>query len=270
LAGSVAVVTPTVSLTAKVFNKPQTYQHRKPYKHLTRKNTVYLFSSDDKMSPNTIQRRSLADEVAYKLQGKILKGAYKVNEKLPVEADLMRSFGVGRSTIREAVKILVNSGFLRVQQGIGTFIEDTTGINEPLTQRLKRAGARDIDEVRQILEMKIAEKAAMNRTGNDISKLEHFLAKRNKAAEENQVPECIDAHINFYIVLAEASKNEILADLYKLFAIRLKADLLDISDDTALFKEHSDHLTKLFDGVLREDPKKAWTWSGKITGQHGS
>ncbi len=218
------------------------------------------------MNPNIIPRKSLADEVASKLQDKILKGGYKVNQKLPVEAELMKNFGVGRSTIREAVKILVNSGFLRVQQGIGTFIEDSSGINEPLGQRLKRASPKSIDEVRETLEMKIAEKAAMNRTGNDISKLEHFLSKRTKAANENLVEECIEAHVNFYIVLAEASKNDILADLYKLFALQLKSDLLNAHDDTSFFKNAPDHHHKLLDSVLREDPKMAWYWSSKITG----
>src|ERR1700753_2592505 len=134
------------------------------------------------MSPNIITRQSLADEVAAKLQAKILKGTYKIKQKLPVEAQLMKTYGVGRSTIREAVKILVNSGFLRVQQGVGTFIDDNTGINEPLFQKLKRAETKNIDEVRDLLEMKIAEKAAANRTGNDISKLEYHLEKRTKAA----------------------------------------------------------------------------------------
>ena len=219
------------------------------------------------MNQSLIPRKSLANEVAAQLQQRILKGAYKVNQKLPVEAELMKAFGVGRSSIREAVKILVNSGFLRVQQGIGTFVEDTTGINEPLGQRLKRASAKNIDEVRNILEMKVAEKAAANRTGNDISKLEHFLKKRTKAANENLVEECIDAHINFYIALAEASKNDILSDLYKLFALQLKNDLLNIHQDTTLFKNTSEDHHKLFDSVLREDPKMAWFWSAKITGQ---
>src|SRR5580700_10120392 len=134
------------------------------------------------MSPNIIHRKSLADEVASKLQEKILKGGYKVNQKFPVEAELMQNYGVGRSTIREAVKILVNSGFLRVQQGVGTFIEDASGINEPLSQRLKRADPQNIKEVRKILEAKIAVTAAMNRNGNDISKLEHYLDKRTTAA----------------------------------------------------------------------------------------
>ena len=106
----------------------------------------------------------------------------------------------------------------------------------------------------------------MNRTGNDISKLEYFLGKRTKAANENLLVECVEAHINFYIVLAEASKNDILSDLYKLFAIQLKNELLNIYDDTSFFKNAPDYHHKLLDSVLREDPKRAWYWSAKITG----
>jgi DNA-binding FadR family transcriptional regulator len=219
------------------------------------------------MNQNLIPRKSLADEVAAKLQERILTGAYKVNQKLPVEAELMKAFGVGRSSIREAVKILVNSGFLRVQQGIGTFVEDSSGINEPLGQRLKRASPKHINEVREVLEIKIAEKAAMNRTGNDISKLEHFLKKRTKAADADLIEECIDAHVSFYIVLAEASKNDILSDLYKQFAVQLKNDLMNAHQDTSFFKNAPDDHHKLLDSILREDPKMAWYWSAKITGQ---
>ena len=219
------------------------------------------------MMIQTINRKSLAEEVASNLQEQIIKGGYKVNQKLPIESELMASFGVGRSTIREAVKILVNSGFLRVQQGVGTFIDDNTGINEPLFQKLKRSEAKDINEVRELLEMKIAEKAAANRTGNDISKLEFFLDKRTKAANADLLEECIAAHINFYIILAEASKNDILADLYKLFAVQLKTDMLNTHKDTSFFKDIPGYHNKLFDSVLREDPKRAWHWSSKITGQ---
>jgi DNA-binding FadR family transcriptional regulator len=218
------------------------------------------------MSPNFIPRKSLADEVAAKLQEKILKGGYKVNQKLPVEAELMHTYGVGRSTVREAVKILVNSGFLRVQQGIGTFVEENSGVNEPLVQRMKRSDQQSITEVRQILEMKIAEKAATNRTGNDISKLEHFLSNRTKAADNNSLEEAIEAHISFYTVLADASKNDVLAGLYKQFLLHLKNEMIDNFTDTLFFKEKRDEYKNLFDGVLRQDARKAWHWAGKITG----
>ena len=115
--------------------------------------------------------------------------------------------------------------------------------------------------------MKIAEKAAINRTGNDISKLEHFLKKRTRAAYDDSIEESIDAHINFYIVLAEASKNDILADLYKLFAIQQKDNLLNIHKDTAYFKDGPGHHNKLLDSVLRQDARNALYWSAQITGQ---
>jgi len=218
------------------------------------------------MSPNPLSRKSLADELASALQEKILKGSYKVNQKLPVEAELMHNYGVGRSTVREAVKILVNSGFLRVQQGVGTFVEENSGFNEPLSHRMKRASAQSIADVRQILEMKVAEQAATHRTGNDISKLEHFLSKRNKAVDKNLVTEAIDAHISFHLVLADASKNDVLAGLYKQFLMQLKAELLEKLEDTSFFKDKRESYQNLFDGVLRQDSRKAWYWSGKITG----
>src|SRR5471030_1636517 len=103
-----------------------------------------------------------------------------------------------------------------------------------------------------MLEIKMAEKAAINRRSNDISKLEYFLDKRTKAANENLLSDCIDAHLNFYIVLAEASKNDILADLYKLFAMQLKNDLLNRHEDTSFFKEAPENYRNLLDGVLRQ------------------
>jgi len=145
-------------------------------------------------------------------------------------------------------------------------VDDVTGINEPFFQKLKRSGSNNIDEVRQLLEMKIAERAASNRSGNDISKLEYFLAKREKAINNNLIDDFIEAHINFYIVMAEASKNEILSDLYKLFAVKLKTDLKAVNEDTTLFKSNIDYLPKIFDSILRQDPKQAWFWSAKVTG----
>ena len=117
-----------------------------------------------------------------------------------------------------------------------------------------------------MLEIKIAEKAATNRTGNDISKLEHFLNKRTIAADKGLIEECIGAHINFLHALADASKNDLLAGLFKQFLLQLKTEMLGHYKDTSFFKEKRDHYQNLLDGVLRQDPKKAVLWSGKITG----
>lgn len=218
------------------------------------------------MNSNYIIRRSLADEVAAKLQQQISLGQYQVNEKLPIEPELMKSFGVGRSTIREAIRILVNSGLLRVQQGVGTFVEDTSGIKEPLSQRLKRADTRDVDEVRQLLEMKIAEKAADHRTEEDISKIKHFLELRTQAAQAGLLYECVEADIQFHVAIAEASKNDILADLYKSFAVQLKSVFLQTHADTKAFIKTSNLHHQLLESIRQQNARDAWGWAAKIIG----
>lgn len=127
-----------------------------------------------------LSKKSLAEELAGRLQGQFMSGKFEVGEKLPPEPELMQIFGVGRSTVREAVRILSNMGFLKVRQGAGTFVERLTPPDEPMERRLGRADLHDLDEVRKILEAAIAEKAAERRTAHDAAVLEKHLAERER------------------------------------------------------------------------------------------
>lgn len=217
----------------------------------------------------SIKRNSLADEVAQRLQEQISLGIYKPGEKLPTEPALMQTYGVGRSSIREAVRILANSGVLRVQQGLGTFVEASTGIEEPFPQRLKRAGMNDLDEVRQLLEMKIAQKAALNRTEEEIGRMEMYLKKRKEAAIADDTASAIEADINFHVTIAEASGNSILTDLYKTVALHLKNYFMAKFENGETFRE-TQHLHKnLLNSIIAQDAQKAWQWAQRIT-QHNN
>lgn len=96
-----------------------------------------------------LSKKSLAEELAGRLQDQFMSGKFEVGEKLPPEPELMQIFGVGRSTVREAVRILSNMGFLKVRQGAGTFVERLTPPDEPMERRLGRADLHDLDEVRE-------------------------------------------------------------------------------------------------------------------------
>ncbi|RYE22940.1 MAG: FadR family transcriptional regulator [Sphingobacteriales bacterium] len=213
-----------------------------------------------------INRKTLAEEVAAKLQEQISLGYHKANEKLPIESELMKSFGVGRSSIREAIKLLANSGLLRVQQGVGTFVEQVTGSREPMNLRLKRANVKDLDEVRELLEMKIAEKAAINRTDRDIEAIKKHLADRFITAKNGLMEECIEADIQFHIAIAEAAKNEILADMYRTVSIHLKDWFMNMYPDTGAFIETYHLHEQLLQSIIARDPKKAWSTAAKIIG----
>lgn len=213
-----------------------------------------------------IKRRSVCDEVVSKLQRQIALGELKKGDKLPSEPALMLKFGVGRSSIREAVRILSNSGLVRVKQGLGTFVEIQNGTPVPWYKRLESSTSKDLHEVRQLLEFKIAEKAAINRTQKDITILTKLLKKRYAAAQKNLADECIDTDIQFHIAIADAAKNDILADLYKNIAAQIKKSFSQAYTDTDMFLlKHSLH-QDLLQSIIDKDPKKAKDCVSRITG----
>ncbi len=210
-----------------------------------------------------IQKKSLAEEVSGKLKEQVVAGIYPVGSRLPVEPELMKMFGVGRSSIREAIKLLANTGLLRVQQGVGTFVE-TLDSTETMDQRLKRAKEQEVDEVRQLLEMKIAEKAALHRTSKDIQQISKYLAARKKAADSNSLIDCIEADVAFHSAIAAAAGNEILADLYKTVSEHLKKWFLTRYTNTAPFiNTHALH-KRLLEAIEAKDPAKAWKLASEI------
>ncbi|HTI07283.1 MAG TPA: FadR/GntR family transcriptional regulator [Puia sp.] len=213
-----------------------------------------------------LQRHNLADAVVSKLQQQLSLGEYQAGQKLPSEPELMEQFGVGRSTIREAIRILANTGLLSVRQGSGTFVEMQNGIAEPLSQRLRRADARDLDEVRQLLEMKIAEKAALHRSKKDIEKMKALLKKRDIAAKAGDTEEAILSDIQFHIAIAAASRNDILADLYKTFAEQVVRHFREVHHTTESFIQSHHWHESLLKSIVDQDPKKAWYWAAKIVG----
>lgn len=212
-----------------------------------------------------IKRQRLADDVAEALRREVREGRYKPGERLPNEQELMAAFGVGRSSIREAVRILAHSGILRVQQGLGTFVEHTAGIMEPLGQRLRRSGAEDLNEVRQLLEAKIAEKAASHRTSVDIRKMRELLSRRIEVAHQGDKASCIEADVAFHVSIAEAAGNEVLLDLYKTFAVQVARSLIDQYTDTSSFIQTHGLHEKLLQAIVDRNAKEAWNLAKNIT-----
>lgn len=216
------------------------------------------------MNTGKIIRISLADEVANKIREQILSGKLQPDQQLPTESELTRTLGVGRSTLREAVKILVHSGLIRVQQGVGMFVEAGRGIREPFAQRLQRVSNADLDEVRKLLEMKIAEKAALVRTKLDIQKIRKHLDERRVAAEQGDLEACVEADIAFHTAIAMASKNEILFELYQSLATHLKKWFIALYDDTEVFKETNRLHEQLLESIVQQNAKKAWNAAARI------
>jgi DNA-binding FadR family transcriptional regulator len=214
-----------------------------------------------------IKRQSLADEVVVLLRQKITDGDFVVGQKLPTEPELMRLFGVGRSTIREAVRNLAFEGLVRVQQGLGTFVERQSISSDSIQDRLLRAKGLELNEIRQLLELKIAEKAAINRTEADIQSMRTHLEERKTAALAQIPKQCIEADISFHLDIAMASKSEMLLDLYKTIARHMQSYFSELYINTESFIQTQELHESLLASITEQDPRKAWEWAAKITGQ---
>ncbi|MEZ2445056.1 FadR/GntR family transcriptional regulator [Chitinophaga sp. RCC_12] len=162
------------------------------------------------------QPSKLSDRVINAIQKDISQGKYKPGQKIPAEPELMVQYAVGRSTVREAIKTLAMMGILRVQQGAGTFVNETVQA-ESLDQRLRRADFEEINQVRRMLDYEIVKLAAENHTKEDLHQLKSLLEQRKKAILEQAYQECLDADIAFHTAIANASGNNVLADLFRSF-----------------------------------------------------
>lgn len=203
-----------------------------------------------------IQKKSLADMIAETLKQQITEGTYRAGDKLPTEPELMKTFGVGRSSVREAVKLLVNMGVVRVQQGSGTFVAVPSN-NDDVNIKMSTADRTELDEVRKILDIAIVEKAVARRIEKDIERMRASLEKRKVNAEKGLLEECIEADLNFHIAIADAAHNRILADIYRSAATHLLSEFNRIYDGTDCFINSQTSHEKLLKHIIAGDLKNA-------------
>ncbi|WP_433473063.1 FadR/GntR family transcriptional regulator [Spirillospora sp. CA-142024] len=169
----------------------------------------------------------LVEQAAQRLRDQIAGGAWPVGTKLPGETTLARELGVGRSTVREALRALAGAGLVQARQGAGVFVIATEP-DEDWPARLRRASVADVYEIRTMLEVRAAELAAERRTAADLTALDRALAARDEAFAGPAVEAFIDADIALHTAVIAAAHNPVLADLFAGFVPVLRDGLLDL------------------------------------------
>lgn len=166
------------------------------------------------MGPASLPRK--ADEVARDLLRRIVSGAIAPGELLPRESDLAESYGVNRSVVREANKLLEVHRLVRPTRRKGTVALDPLGSVTPAVLgamlvdargRIDRRMLAEFLEIRALLEVKMSELAAERRTRADLAALSRAAARIEQA--EPGSSESFDAMAEFGVALARASKNRI-------------------------------------------------------------
>lgn len=164
---------------------------------------------------SNVKNKLLAERAEEQLLRYIQKEPVAIGEKLPNEFKLGEMLGVGRSTVREAVKSLVIKGVLEIRRGSGTYVVSTAaGRDDPLGVRNatdKLALALELVEVRLLLEPGIAEMAAIHASAEDVHRLKKFCDRVEEKIKSGE--DYIADDIEFHTCIARCTGNTVMEQL---------------------------------------------------------
>ncbi|WP_329446386.1 FadR family transcriptional regulator [Streptomyces sp. NBC_01426] len=168
-------------------------------------------------------RATLVDQVITQLETLIADGEWPVGTRIPAEPVLIEQLGVGRNTVREAVRALVHTGLLEPLRGDGTYVRASSDFGAAVQRRLRRSGELEAYEVRSALERDAVRHAALRRTPEDVAALREAMAERTRGWESGDMDAFVDADLTFHRAVVAAAHNSVLSDLYEHFAGALRA-----------------------------------------------
>lgn len=168
-----------------------------------------------------IERRKVYEQVSERLTSQI-GTALHPGDALPPERELAERYGVGRSSVREALRMLESRGLIE-SRGSGTFV--VAAWRNPFHAPLSAVVAgEDVDrtqlfEVRRMLEAEAAALAAQRRSHGDLDLMHEATDEMERAVDS--ADSYIAADIRYHLVIAEATGNRLLLHLMQAIRERL-------------------------------------------------
>ena len=201
-------------------------------------------------------RSTLVPQVIEQLRAQIAAGEWPVGSRIPPEPKLAEALGVGRNTVREAIRALEHAGVLECRQGSGTYVTAADELSGVVARRLAGAQLAEATEVRRAFEVEAARLAALRRTPEDLTGLRAALATRAAAWATGDAAAFIEADAVLHTAIVAAAHNSMLAQLYASFGGPLRAALTSVIGDELTPGKYVDH-DRLVDAIAAGDPESA-------------
>jgi DNA-binding FadR family transcriptional regulator len=157
--------------------------------------------------------------VADLLRQRIVRGELVEGERLPPEEELTEQFGIARTTLREALRVLESQGLISIKRGRGGGPVVTHPSLEPVAMalavslQLQATTVSDLDAARRMIEPQVAGQLARAHDADDLDALEAAIDEASDAAERNDKLGFGVAAANVHATLVERSGNRTLATL---------------------------------------------------------
>ena len=201
---------------------------------------------------------SLAEETAKKISDMVKDGIYPPAKQLPNETELANILGVSRTSIREAVKILITSNVLVIKRGVGTFVCEVPNSNyDPFNiahSSDRRRDAIEALELRLLIEPAMIEDifhTATEEELEEIYRIETLCKEKILAGEDYK-----ELDLNFHEAIAKAAHNSIYEKLvpllhYSILIIQHSAK--DINKSAEFGENASIYHEKIVDCIRKKD-----------------
>jgi DNA-binding FadR family transcriptional regulator len=162
-------------------------------------------------------RKSLYNKVAHDLGQRIVRGDYKPGALLPNEAECGQIYKVSRTAVREAVKMLSAKGLIQSRPKIGSRVEPRASWNMLDRDVLGwycatvdfQDFARDVQQIRFMIEPEAAALAATNRTQTHLAEIDAAHHAMAEGVDDEAAWNAAD--VKFHLAVLNASGNEFIS-----------------------------------------------------------
>lgn len=205
--------------------------------------------------------RKKFEEVAEHIELSIFAGRLAVGDKIPSERELMMQFGVGRSTVREALFTLQRRGLLTPRPGAAARVSrpDADSVIHDLSGAARHFlsqpdGVRHLQNARMLFEIGLARTAAQQATGEDVAALRQAL-EANRAADTQEAFARTD--LTFHYQIAMIARNPIFTAIHHALMGWLAEQRAVSARAGATRSEIHEQHRAVFDAIAAGDPPAA-------------
>ena len=160
-------------------------------------------------------------QVVVRLCEMIRAGRLRAGERLPSERDLAEQLQVGRSSVREALRVLEASGIVALRHGSGAYLQDIRerDVISPLAMLLDATGdsVGELWDVRIMFEPTLASRAALRATDQELAALHALVVEHEPIfSAPSALEESLDADREFHVAIALAARNQVAVRVVQL------------------------------------------------------
>ncbi len=213
-----------------------------------------------------IKKQTVVETVMDKIRDLISSGEYKVNDRLPTENELAEMFGLGRSSIREAIKVFNYLGVLESRTAKGTYVCERNNITTELMKWAVLLGNDDLFEMVEIrgsielyaiLNLTEKYKNGDEKAKSFVKQLEEVIVDFDKAINELSIRDIINCDYRFHNIIISSNENSTFSSIFSVLENflweEIKQTYKAYNDYKKISIEHSD----LLDSIKTGDPAKA-------------